>query len=183
MGAFLKARISAAWAKWRQLTGVLCDRRMPRALKSKVYKTVVRPVALYGSECWPVLQKWEVAMQAMEMRMVRWCLGWTRRDRVANMDVRNWFGIAPTNLKIREKRLRWYGHVFRAEEQSIARTAMDIDVPGRRPIGRPKKRWLEGIVMDMRKLNLTTSDALNRSRWSRLCAVADPAGAGETQRK
>ena len=101
---------------------------------SKMCKTVVRPVALYGSECWPVLQKWELAMQAMEMRMVRWCLGWTRRDRVANMDVRNWFCIAPINLKIREKRLRWYGHVFRAEEQSIARTAMDIDVPGRRPL-------------------------------------------------
>jgi len=51
----VRARIKAAWAKWRQVIGVLCDRRMSRRLKSKIYRTVVRPMALYEAECWPAI--------------------------------------------------------------------------------------------------------------------------------
>lgn len=33
----VRARINAAWMKWCQVTGVLCDRRIPDHLKSKIY--------------------------------------------------------------------------------------------------------------------------------------------------
>jgi len=45
----VKARISAACEKWCELLGVLCDQRMPIAVKGKVYKTK-RPVMIYGAE-------------------------------------------------------------------------------------------------------------------------------------
>jgi len=32
----IKARIAAAWKKWKELSGVLCDRRMPTGVKGKV---------------------------------------------------------------------------------------------------------------------------------------------------
>ncbi|VDP47145.1 unnamed protein product [Heligmosomoides polygyrus] len=34
-----------ACSKWRSLTGVFCDRKIPERLKSKIYKAVVRPIA------------------------------------------------------------------------------------------------------------------------------------------
>jgi len=46
----ITVRIAAAWKKWKELSGVLCDRRMPVAVKGKVYRTMVRPVFIYGSE-------------------------------------------------------------------------------------------------------------------------------------
>ena len=39
----VKQRITAAWSKWREVTRIVCDKKMPRKLKCKVYKTVIRP--------------------------------------------------------------------------------------------------------------------------------------------
>ena len=47
----VRARVSAAWGKWRDLSGVISDKKMPRKLKIKLYMTVIRPVLLYGAEC------------------------------------------------------------------------------------------------------------------------------------
>ena len=53
----VSARINSAWMKWRGVTGVLCDKRIPDRLKSKIYWTVVRPVAIYATECWPMINE------------------------------------------------------------------------------------------------------------------------------
>ncbi|KAK6756658.1 hypothetical protein RB195_014842 [Necator americanus] len=46
-----RARVNA-WMKWKVATCVLCDKKVPVRLKSKIYRMAVRPVALYGCECW-----------------------------------------------------------------------------------------------------------------------------------
>ncbi|EYC06061.1 hypothetical protein Y032_0078g1173 [Ancylostoma ceylanicum] len=46
-----KCRANAAWSKWRQVTSVMCDEKVPLKLQSKIYRAVVRPVALSGAEC------------------------------------------------------------------------------------------------------------------------------------
>ena len=73
----VKQRVKAAWCKWRELSGVLCDRKMPIKLKMKVYKTIVRPVLLFGAETWAVGKREEQLMERTEMRMLRWSLGLT----------------------------------------------------------------------------------------------------------
>ncbi|VDP34535.1 unnamed protein product [Heligmosomoides polygyrus] len=47
----VNSRVSAAWSNRRSLTGMLCDRKIPEHLKSKLCRAVVRPVAMYGAEC------------------------------------------------------------------------------------------------------------------------------------
>ncbi len=61
-------------------------------LLGKIYKTVMRPVAKYGSECWPATTKHEQTLHCMEMKMLRWSLGLTRLERVRNEDVRRGMG-------------------------------------------------------------------------------------------
>ena len=46
-------RIKAGWIKWRQASDILCDKRVPQKLKSKFYRTAIRPAILYGAKCWP----------------------------------------------------------------------------------------------------------------------------------
>ncbi|VDO69240.1 unnamed protein product [Heligmosomoides polygyrus] len=99
------ARVSAAWSKWRSLTRVVCDRTIPLHLKSKVYRTVVRPVATYGAECWPVTKEIESRLSVMETKMLRWTAGVTRLDRVRNDTIRQRFDVAPIAEKLYEARL------------------------------------------------------------------------------
>ncbi|KAG2467833.1 XRN2 exoribonuclease, partial [Polypterus senegalus] len=46
---------------------------------------------------------------------------------------------------------------------------------GRRPRGRPKKRWMDRISEDMKIANVTPEDALDRAKWRQCCKRADPA--------
>ena len=50
----VERKVQVGWCKWREASGVLCDRRVPLRLKGKYYSTVVRPVMTYSSECWAV---------------------------------------------------------------------------------------------------------------------------------
>jgi hypothetical protein len=169
-----RGRINSAWLKWRQCTGVLCDRKMPIKMKARIYKTVVRPVALYGTECWPTTKKIQDMMHAMEMNMLRWSLGHTRLDKIRNEEIRKSMQVRPIQDKMRENRLRWYGHVHRSSSDSVARSAIDFSVTGKRPKGRPKARWTDTLASDMRAVNLTPSDAQNRSIWRKHSKHADP---------
>ena len=45
----VRARVSAAWGKWRDISGVISDNNMPRKLKIKLYMTVIRPVGEVGA--------------------------------------------------------------------------------------------------------------------------------------
>ena len=50
--AEVATRVKVAWYKWRELTPVICDKQMSLRLRAKVYKSMVRPVLLYGAEMW-----------------------------------------------------------------------------------------------------------------------------------
>ena len=78
---------------------------IPQKLKGKFYRTVIRPAMLYGVECWP--KKIHVQqISVVEMRMLRWICGHTRRDRVLNDDIRDGLGVAPIEEKLVQHRLR-----------------------------------------------------------------------------
>ncbi|VDO60080.1 unnamed protein product [Heligmosomoides polygyrus] len=63
------------------------------------------------------------------MRMLRWACGWTRQDRVRNEDVRTVMKTAPIQLKMREQRLRCYGHILRRQEDHSTKLALNFDAP------------------------------------------------------
>ena len=42
--------------------------------------------------------------------------------------------------RLRKMSLRWLGHVKRRDENSILRRVMELEVEGKRPVGRPRQR-------------------------------------------
>jgi hypothetical protein len=99
-------RIKAGWLKLRQACGILCDPRVPLKLKGKFYRTAIRPVMLYGAECWPAKRRHAQQLSVAEMRMLRWICGHTRRDRVQNDGIRERLGVTPVEEKLVQHRLR-----------------------------------------------------------------------------
>nr|CDJ83697.1 endonuclease-reverse transcriptase [Haemonchus contortus] len=128
LGFETNSRVNAAWLKWRSMTGVLCDRKILERLKSKTYRTVIWPVAIYGAECWSATKEVEARLSVLETKMLRWTAGVTRLDRISNDAIRELFGVAPIVDKMREARLRWYGHTLRAKNDSAPKIGLNLDV-------------------------------------------------------
>ena len=134
-------------------------------LKGKVYKTVVRPALLYGTETWATTRGQEARLEVNEMRMLRWMCGVTRRDKIRNEHIRGTTRVVQASKKITEKRLKWYGHVRRMKEEHIVRRMLDVDIPGKRRRGRPNLRWKDACKRDMTQAGLKEDNATNREKW------------------
>ncbi|KAJ0617179.1 putative RNA-directed DNA polymerase [Helianthus annuus] len=166
-------RIQAGWCRWRAATGVLCDKRFPDKLKGKFYRVAIRPSMLYGTDCWAIKKIHARKLDVAEMRMLRWMCGHTRLDKIRNEVFRVRLGVACISDKIREGRLRWFGHVKRRQMTDPIRIVETLTVDGRRSRGRPKMTWEERIRQDLLDLHLFEDMVDDRTSWRRRIKVKD----------
>ena len=115
----VKKRVQAGWNGWRKVSGVIFDRRLLARVKGKVYSLVVRPAMVYELETVAVTKK-----QVEEMKMLRFAMGVTRKDKIRNEYIRSKVKIEQLGMKMREGRLRWYGHVKRRDQEYVGRKMM-----------------------------------------------------------
>ncbi|KAM1975200.1 hypothetical protein ACFX15_040005 [Malus domestica] len=161
--------------KWKSASGVLCDRCMPLKFKGKFYRTAIRPAMLYGTECWAVKHQHVHKMGVAEMRMRRWMCGHTRKDKIRNEDIRGKVGVAEIEGKLRENRLRWFGHVQRRPTDApVRRCDYGTKVQGRRGRGRPRKTLEETLRKDLEYLDLTEDRTQDRAQWRSKIHIANP---------
>ena len=104
LGLYIYIRF--AWNKWREITGVICDKKVPVKLKHKIYKTVIKPTMTYGVECWTMKKKDEMLMNKTEMRMLRWIQGVSLREHKRNKEIREAATVQPIATHLMQKRLR-----------------------------------------------------------------------------
>ncbi len=170
----VRNRISAGWAKWREVSNVIYDKKMQLKLRAKIYTAVVRPVLLHDAEAWALRKKEEKQLERTEMRMLRWLTGVSLRERRRNEDIRREAGVVSITEKARETHLRWYGHETRMQEANPVKVAWRNEVEGRRTRGRQRMRWRDGVQRDMEQLDLEEQDAQDRSYWRQHIRAADP---------
>jgi len=53
---------------------------------------------------------------------------------------------------IRSRRMRWVGHVARMGEERVVYGVLVGKQEGRRPLGRPRRRWVDNIRMDLKEV-------------------------------
>ena len=83
---------------------------------------------------------------------------------------------SPNNVRvIKWRRMRWAGHVAcMAEESGVYRFLLGKP-EGKRPLGRPNRRWVYNMKMDMQEVGCGYMDwigrAQDRDRWRTLVSA------------
>ena len=73
---------------------------------------------------------------------------------------------------IKSRRMRWALHVARMEEGKVVHKVSVGKPEGKRPLGRPRRRWEDNTKMDLQEVGRGCGDwmelAQDRDRWRRL---------------
>ena len=85
------------------------------------------------------------------MRVLRLIKGVTRRDRIRNAQIREELNVVPLLDDTDRKKLRWYGHVKRMSEERRPKQLLEWFPSSKRPLGRPRMRWIQGINKSLEK--------------------------------
>jgi hypothetical protein len=112
------------------------------------------PVVLYGCETWSLTLREEHRLRVFENRVLR-RFG-PKRDEVTgecrrlhNEEFNDLYSSPNIFRVIKSRRVRWAGHVARMGEGRGAYRIL-VGIPeGRRPLGRPRRRWEDNIKMDL----------------------------------
>ena len=105
------------------------------------------------------------------MQCLRSILGVSRLNRIRNEEIRRITRSEETIIEvIKNKRLKWFGHVCRKTSDSWVHQAYKKHFPHPRPRGRPPKRWVDLIKKDTGLPILTAEiNAQHRRRWRQNC--------------
>jgi len=101
-------------------------------------------------------------------------MGISWKDKVSNQRVRAQIQLQKIDVIVKERRLRWLGHVLRMDDNRLPRQAVHWDISGtKRKPGRPQKNWIN-IIHDLKSIGMTWQVAqqlaVNREGWRRCVA-------------
>jgi hypothetical protein len=84
-----------------------------------------------------------------------------------NEELHNLYSLPNVIRMIKSRRMRWAGHVARMRYRILVGKS-----EGKRPLGRPRRRWVDNIKMDLREKEWDGGDwmelAQDRDQWRAL---------------
>ncbi|KAL1447281.1 hypothetical protein WDU94_008893 [Cyamophila willieti] len=164
-------RVNAASQAFRNLyQRVWKPHEISLQTKLRIYQTVVISTLLYSSETWTVLEKDLKVLNAFHLKSLRTICRIKWEEMIPNEEV-----LKRTNMKtitnlIRQKRMRWAGHISRMDS---SRTPQQIAfgelLTGKRPQQKPRKRWIDILKNDLKESRIEINEwrdiAQNREEW------------------
>jgi hypothetical protein len=120
----------------------------------KIYRSIILPVVLYGCESWSLTLREESRVRVFENRVFRRVYG-PKRDEVTaewrklhNEELSDLHSLPNIVRVVKSRRMRWAGHVARMGQRKGVRRVLVGKPEGKRPLGRPRRRWEDNIKMD-----------------------------------
>ena len=169
-------------ACYHLVQNLLSSRLLSKNLKIKIYRTIILPVVLYECETWSLTLREERKLRVFENMVLRRIFG-PRRDeetgewrRMHNEELNDLYSSPNIVRVIKSRRMRWAGHVARVGEEWGVYRVLVGKPEGKRPLGRPSRRWVDNIRMVLQEVGCGYMDwirlAQERDSWRTLvCAV------------
>ena len=104
------------------------QRRIKTTTKLRMFKAVVLPTLLYGSESWTRMSKHVKRLQGFVMRCLWIILGISLREKRRHTELRELGGVERMDNLLRYRRLRWLEHVARMGQWAVAYTERAFSV-------------------------------------------------------
>jgi hypothetical protein len=169
----IKSRLNFGNACYHSVQN-LSSRLISKNLKIKMYKTVILPVVLYGCETWSPTLREEHRLRVFENRVLRRIFGPKREEdgswrKLHNDELHDLYS-SPNIVRVNKpRRMRWAGHVARMGEGRGVYRVLVGRPEGKRPLGRPRRRWEDNIKMDLREIGIDGANwiqlAQDRVQW------------------
>jgi hypothetical protein len=189
----IKSRLNSRNACYHSVQSLLSSHLLSRNVKVKIYRTIILPVILCGSETWSLTIREEHRLRVFENRVLRRIFG-PKRDEVTG-ELRKLHSVELYNLysspgivkQIKSRRMRSVGHVVCMGQVRNEHRVLVGKPEGKTPLGRPRRRWEVGIKMDLRKIGwggggVVNSPGLRRGPLAGFCKSGDdPSGSGATK--
>jgi hypothetical protein len=153
---------------------------LSKNIRLKIYRTIILPVVLYGCETWSLTLREEHRLRVFENRVLRGIFG-PKRDEVTgewrrlhNEELYDLYFSQNIIRVIKSGKMRWVGHVARMCERRGAYRILVGRPEGRRPLGRPRRRWEDNNKIDLQEVGLGGGGmdwidmAQDRDRWRAL---------------
>ena len=112
--------------------------------------------------------------QEAEVKMLKFSLGMTRMDRIRNEHSRETWHVRDFGENVTEARLRWLGHVQWRDSEHISRRMIRLEIPDRRPSGRPKRRFMDVVKENINLFGVEEEDVKYRISWRQMIYCRDP---------
>jgi len=97
------------------------------------------------------------------------------RRRLLNEELNDLYSSPIIVRLIKSRRMIWAGHVSRMGEDSVVYRVLVGKPEGKRPLGRPRRRWVDNIRMDLQEVGCGYMDwielAQDRVRWRTLVSA------------
>jgi len=165
-------------ACYRSVQNLLSSSLLSKNLKIKIYRTLFLSVVLYGCETWSLTVREERRLRVFENRVLRRIFR-PKRDEVTgewrnlrNEELNDLYCLPNIFRVIKSRRMRLEGHVARMGERRDVYRVLVGKPEGKRPLGRPRRRWEDNIKMDLQEVGCGGMDwielAQDRDRWREL---------------
>ena len=157
------------------------SRFLSKNLKIKIYRTIILPVVFYGCETWSLTLREEKKLRVFENMVLRRIFGPRREEvrgewrRLHNEELNDLYSSPNIVWVIKSRRMRWAGHVARMGEGRGVYRVLVGKPEGKRQLGRPKRRGVDNIRMDLQEVGCGYVDwiglAQDRDRWRTLVSA------------
>ncbi len=170
----INTRMLQATRSYYGLRKLIASRYLSRVTKTKLYKTLIRPIATYGCETWTLTTNQELRLDVFERRILRYRFGPVRDEsglwRIrTNEEVYALYDDCSIVSFIKGMRIQWAGHVARMNDSRTVKRVFDGGMHGPRQPGRPRTRWVEDVEQDLKMLQVNVSGwrtmARDRGAW------------------
>ena len=157
------ARCRCAWGKFRENLPLLTSKPVPFDLRGRLFSSNVHSTMLHGTETWPMTSDALHRLCRKDCAMIRWICGVKPLDDPSMDDLHAKLGICNLAVLVRERRLRWFGHIMRSNGE--INRVRSRPVPGRKGPRRPKKTWDECVKQDLKVCGLSDAGTQDRVLW------------------